>query len=303
MLWNDHRQKEADLWDGCLLETAKKAAEWVEEKELESHIEVGLQRLSSQSLTSSEQCGGYTVALCIATMNRLWQLRRALPLNIIHCWPHRRWTKIYIVDFGSSDGTLDFLLSRCRAAIDCGLLNVFTTDNLGYWHASIAKNTTHVVAAEDILVNVDGDNLVGPDFPVNVAKNFQEGFTCLQYEDGEGTCGRIACTRQDFLKIRGYDEDSYPMGAQDVDLILRLRSLPHSRFRKVRERPYSQAISNSVEMKVACCSPVYGNLRWGRMDTLNKTIYKWRRDAGQIARNFGKDNIGVRAWRAELPKP
>ena len=34
-----------------------------------------------------------------------------------------------------------------------------------FWHASVGKNTAHMVADEDILVNVDNDNLIGKGFP------------------------------------------------------------------------------------------------------------------------------------------
>lgn len=296
VLWENSRSQEADIWDGSLLDSIRKAAEWVEgQHKLDAKLDLGLSRFSTPAQTSKEAYGGLTVALCVSTMNRLWQLRRALPLNILHCWPHRSWTKIHVVDFGSADGTLDFLLNRCRAAIDCGLLCVYSADEMKYWHASTAKNTVHACASQDILVNVDGDNLVGPEFLVHVAKSFQEGYTALHYEDGEGTCGRIACLRTDFVRIRGYDEDAYPMGAQDVDLLERLKALPDAKFRKVRG--FSQAIPNTRDMKVACCSPSYGGLKWGRMDTLNRVIFQWRQKAGQIARNPGRENIGVKAWR------
>merc|ERR1712060_732199 len=157
----------------------------------------------------------------------------------------------HVVDCGSKDGTLEFITTRCRAAIDAGLLRVYTTDQLPYWHASVAKNTAHMCATEDVVVNLDSDNLMGPDFPLDVANRFQEGYTVLQYEDGEGTCGRIACWADDFLKLRGYDEDAFPMGAQDVDLVLRLKELPGSRF-KVKGSTHGQAIPNTREMKVAC---------------------------------------------------
>lgn len=31
----------------------------------------------------------FSVALCTATFNRLWQLKRALPLTLMHCYPFR----------------------------------------------------------------------------------------------------------------------------------------------------------------------------------------------------------------------
>ena len=158
-----------------------------------------------------------------------------------------------------------------------------------------------MVAREDILVNVDGDNLIGKDFPVSVVELMNSGYKVLQYEHGDGTCGRIACLREDFLYICGYDEDAYPMGAQDTDLVQRLRMLhTGSQVYKKVKNPPSQAIPNDHAAKVSCCSPVYGGLRWGRMDKLNQTLFQLRRDHGQVRRNINKDQIGVLAKRITL---
>jgi hypothetical protein len=283
-----------DTWDGYFLDTVWKAAEWIEDSPrfLHSWVHEGLPLLKRGVDTTWMPL---SVGLCITTMNRLWQLRRALPLNLLHCWPHRRWAKIHVVDFGSSDGTLDFLLHRCRAAIECGLLRVYSADSLPFWHASVAKNTAHMVADEDILVNCDGDNLMGPHFPQDVAARFQDGATGLQYQGGTGTCGRIACWRADFDRIRGYDEDCYPMGAQDIDLVYRLEALPGSNFKRVPSPLHANAIPNTQEQKVVNCSPVYGQVRWGRMDTINRRVFQWRLDNGQVIRNLDRVQVGVKA--------
>ena len=101
-----------------------------------------------------------------------------------------------------------------------------------------------MVAREDIVVNVDGDNLIGRNFPVDVVMRFDNSYKVLQYEQGDGTTGRIACLRKDFLYIRGYDEDAYPMGAQDTDLVWRLRMLhkDSQSYKKVKSTHHSQAI-------------------------------------------------------------
>ena len=39
-------------------------------------------------------------------VNRLWQLQHALPFTLLHCWGHRSYTKVSVVDFGNTHGTL-----------------------------------------------------------------------------------------------------------------------------------------------------------------------------------------------------
>lgn len=292
VIWQTQEGKEADAWDCNLVDAARKGAAWVMKRGLSVSIDACLDCLAhGAGMTESK----LTVGLCVTSMNRLWQLRRALPLNLLQHWRHRKWTRFHVLDFGSTDGTLDFLLHRCRAAIDCGLLHVYHAQER-YWHASVAKNTAHLCAAEEILVNVDGDNLIGPDFSQNVVQMFSEGYTVVQYEYGEGTCGRIACWQKDFLQLRGYDEDAFPMGAQDIDLMNRLKSLPGAKFKKVRVKSFCQAIHNDTELKVCLCDPKYPVVsKWGRMNQLNLEMFLHRLNAGQWMRNLHKANIGVTA--------
>eukprot|EP00435_Cladocopium_sp_Y103_P020468 s698_g5.t1 len=233
--------------------------------------------------------------------NRLWQLKNALPLTLVHAYPFKDSCRVHVVDMGSTDGTLEWLLRYCRWAIEIGLLRVYRAEEKK-WHACIGKNTAHIQAKEDILVNVDGDNLIGAGLDVaviagfyssrfleDVCKRFQDGCAVAQYELGGGTCGRIALRREDFLYIGGYDEDpgfllaavtrsldsedAHPMGAQDTDLVLRVKMLNKGHHKKVKEPLLSQAILNS--------------------QAKNSAIFNERRARGEIIRNQGQGWIGV----------
>ena len=64
---------------------------------------------------------------------------------------------------------------------------------------------------------------------------------------------------------------------------------------------HSQAIPNDNRAKVCCCDPaLYGNLRWGRMDMVNRALFQCRREKGQVRRNLQKDRIRVFAMRVKL---
>lgn len=181
----------------------------------------------------------------------------------------------------------------------CGLLRFYQSDQLPFWHASIAKNTAHLCAEEDILVNLDCDNLIGPNFVEDVVQQFVEGYTVLSYHRTAGTYGRIACTKKQFHYLRGYDEDAHPMGAQDSDLLLRLRALPGAWFRK-RYLPTSGAIPNDNQLKVACCSPET-KLRWTQMDASNQHVFRQRRESGHLIRNLHRQHIGVAVQEVLCP--
>jgi len=231
--------------------------------------------------------------------NRLWQLRQALPVNLKNNWRHRQWVRFHIVDFGSTDGAIDFIRESCQEAIEAGLLHLHTASLEGF-HASVAKNTAHLVASQDILINLDCDNLVDEAFAPYVRRRFEEeGLRGLTFNGGVGTCGRICCLQSDFRHLGGYDEDLHPFGAQDLDLVERLRRtfgsnlVPRSHDMKVAAVPNTKADT----MRLVAGS----GLSWGQMDAANRGIIATRTAAGQFIRNCGRQ-LGVPVSRL-LPPP
>jgi hypothetical protein len=284
-----------------LVEAASDAAEWLKAKDIDSQLEESI-ALLAKAPTSSE----LTVDLCTCTRGRLWQLARALPLNILQVWPHRNWCKIHVVVCRRDDVSVEWMRKNCRAAIDVGLLHIYQVardNDFPYWHASVAKNSAANVASRDIIVNVDSDNIVGPDFCVDVAERFkarvdEDHSMVLHYENVDGTCGRIACFRKDFYKIRGYDEEAHPAGAQDVDLLKRLEALP-CQYQKV-DLPGSTAIPNSKQETVRACDPDIG-LTWKEMNAENRDVFWYRRRRDPDLRNQHKGMIGVCLVTVEYP--
>ena len=96
----------------------------------------------------------------------------------------------------------------------------------------------------------------------------------------------------DFEYLNGYDEDAFPMGSQDADLIDRLVRLGR-RLMKVKDPRLVKAIPNSIEAKISNINPVYGNLNWSKMNQFNWDIFSRRSDAGQLIRNSHVRKIGM----------
>ena len=288
------------IWDYRTAESIQKTLDWWRANAISMALDIEM-----QTLRLERTMGRRTIALCTATKNRLWQLKHTLVPNLVAIWPHRRWVRYYIADFGSTDNTVDFILNTCQPFIRQGLLKVFVAieptrtrhqASYGhYWHASICKNAIHAQATEDILVNVDGDNLMGPEFPLNVDDQFQQGFGVIHYNVDSirpGTYGRIAYHRTDFEYLRGYDEDAFPMGSQDWDLIDRLVRL--GRLRKnVRDPELVKAIPNTLEEKIRNVDPIYGGLNWNKMNIFNWEVFTRRSKDKQLIRNLHTRRIGV----------
>ena len=169
---------DVNLVDDKLVRAIQDAARCIERDypKVQIHVKQGFARLAGEQATDSTM----TVALCTATKKRLEQLKLALPFNLLHAWPHRKWVKIHLT-VCDDDKTLEWVLENCQAAMQADLLRVYDTKgNMKWWHASIAKNTSHIVAREQILINLDGDNFIGPGFPAYVVEKFKKGYCALR---------------------------------------------------------------------------------------------------------------------------
>ncbi len=255
------------------------------------------------------------VAMCVHCKNRLWQLKLTLPINLLHLWPCRAWTTFVLVDFGSTDGSVEWVLGHCRPAIDCGFLRVFRARPMQPYHTARTKNTAHITAVRDIgldphdvLVNCDADNLLGAGFAQHVAQQFscscprgRQGLV-IQYYGGaraDGTFGRLAYRVKNFVLQRGCDEDSLPAGNHDSDLLARLqgscrcRRLPAAGAFGYR---FCQAIPNTKVDTVGKDAA----MPWKAMDRNNRRVFQARR-ANKTRRNPG--GFGVSVWRVSPSTP
>ncbi|CAE7820487.1 unnamed protein product [Symbiodinium sp. CCMP2456] len=110
------------------------------------------------------------------------------------------------------------------------------SDTKGF-HMSWAKNTSHQMALnwlgssgglprdalrKAILVNLDGDNILGAKFIPAMLKMFCSPNLCVVHSQGKekGTCGRMLVAADIFCEVGGYDQepDIWPSGYQDIDM-------------------------------------------------------------------------------------
>jgi hypothetical protein len=91
------------------------------------------------------------------------------------------------------------------------------------FNSSKAKNLAHRIAKGEILVNLDADNWAD-----DIDQPLRQAFaatnrTIFRAWNGkrDGSSGRIAIASTWFYGLGGYDESFYPVGYQDVDLVLR----------------------------------------------------------------------------------
>lgn len=164
-------------------------------------------------------------ALSFCTWLYEWPLiRYTLPINL---WlTSAEPVEFAIVDCGSC-AMVSKWLDRKNGWRRRVRLKRYPRDEATPIHFSRDKNRAHELGRGRILVNLDGDNIVGPRFVRDVVREVDRGAALVHVWTGEwldGTCGRIAITRDAFRKLGGYDESFEAVGYQDLDLIERARA-------------------------------------------------------------------------------
>lgn len=201
-------------------------------------------------------------------MNRESQIRQTLPHNLKVLETFGDQAELCFVNFIRDEDSLkiDGWIKDLGAP---RIFRYYSTRHLEYWHASAAKNTAHMAATSQYVINLDGDNFLYHDevsallsysdedlsraiywaFAGSVEKRTQWRFNKnlrITYKarahpgsHREGSYGRIGMPKKDFIALGGYDETLPPMGGQDYNLFKRL----------VAARPHYQLIHVPAKIK------------------------------------------------------
>ena len=238
-------------------------------------------RSRSASLTEDAK-----VSFCIPHRNRFSFLEQTLRKNLDQNDPHL--CEFVLVDFGSEENVTDWIKTEFAHELGAGYLTCFEARGLGDWHASIAKNTVHLQASGDILVNLDCDNFTGTDgakFVRDQFLNTEDEIVFWQYSKKklDGTFGRIGMTRRLFHELGGYDQNLLQMGYQDGDLKDRAMALG-AKLVHDRSNQYNGAIKNDKF--------VPKEMSWKQMNEQNERTSANNIRAGKLVANKGK-RIGL----------
>src|SRR5262249_15382431 len=93
------------------------------------------------------------------------------------------------------------------------------------WHVSHAKNVAHRLATRPVVCNLDADNFAPAGFGEWLRNAFLNGpiiaHAAPTEESWGGGFGRLALTKEDFLRMGGYDERCVGWSYDDWDLLRR----------------------------------------------------------------------------------
>ena len=106
-----------------------------------------------------------------------------------------------------------------------------------------------------------------------------------------GTMGRIGMSRENFLKLGGYNQQLKPMGHQDGDIINRGKKLGLN-YQNLTNQTYNKAILNDKDKSVENCQHQYD---YKNMMKVNMFISQFNIKSNELKANnyFKTPQLGV----------
>lgn len=165
-------------------------------------------------------------------MDRLHHLRKTLPKNISDNADYTD-LEFVILDYNSKDNLALWINENMKEQIKSGRIVYYKTEKPEFFHRSHSRNMMFRLAQGDILCNIDADNYTGEGFARFVNDKFLKNknifltpidFNKLKknFYPPSDTLGRACFRKDDFFRIKGYDEQMITHGFQDYDFANRL---------------------------------------------------------------------------------
>lgn len=191
---------------------------------------------------------GPKVSFCTTYKDRFEQISKTLPVNLANNRMDQSNVEFILIDFDPSDSRLkEFIFKNFSQDIASGYLKYYQTDKMPVWNFSVAKNTSHYYANNEIIVNLDADNYTGyrgGKFVSDALANNHNSFLWQKRDFRNGSYGRISFYRKDFDYLGGYDENlPEPASYQDDDLMERAKIF----LNRIHKHFYNDAIENDKD--------------------------------------------------------
>jgi len=128
--------------------------------------------------------------------------------------------EVLLISYSSPDGLGDMVKKMWMKEIKSGLLTYYYIGSQKYFAFSHSRNLGVRLATGDIVINVDADIAIGPNYLREIRRLYRENV--LQAVHLRGMAGWMAMVKQHVEQLGGYDErmdDGY--GREDTDLLRR----------------------------------------------------------------------------------
>jgi glycosyltransferase involved in cell wall biosynthesis len=210
------------------------------------------------------------ISICTQIKNRLYQFSKVFIKNIetLQGYNDIEWI---IVDCGSSDNLSEYIEEYLEKYT---FIRYYKAIDVKY-SIPIAKNFTVRLSTGNYVFNLDCDNYL--DNIIDEINATDEGVHCHEYL--KGTHGRIGMDKDIFIKLGGYDENFYPAGVHDNDIMIRAKSLNY-KFKNIPS--VTPAIQNTKDDTI---KDLGYNIDWKDMLKANETIMRYNQQKNIINPN------------------
>ena len=199
------------------------------------------------------------ISVCSQIKNRLYQFSKTFLKNAetLEKYQDVEWV---IVDCGSTDGLSEYIGEYLEKY---SFIKYYQAINFKY-SIPIAKNFSVRFSTGDYVFNLDCDNYL--DDIIDEIDSTDQGIHCHEYL--KGTHGIIGMSKEIFLKIGGYDENFYPAGVHDNDIMLRANYLNY-KFKSI------PSITSPVSNTKVDTVKYFNDIDWETMVKYNEIIMRY----------------------------
>jgi len=127
-----------------------------------------------------------------------------------------------LVNYNSEDDMDEWVKENLNEYINSGVLKYFHTTEPKYMNMSKSRNISHNLADGEILCNLDADNILTDEFMewVLVLED-----NVITEGSNRGGGGRVVISKENFLKLGGYDESIKTQQGEHFDLVKRAEKI------------------------------------------------------------------------------
>jgi hypothetical protein len=155
-------------------------------------------------------------------MKRLEHLKKTLPVNLAIIEEFSSECKVSLLNYGK-DAELNIWVNSELPCFMRNKLLIYSESEASYWNRGHAKNlAARATCFGTVLCGLDADNFLTKDFVKWVFDKYENNTVTVPREGGDivaDLSGRIVLSRENFEKIKGYDESHLEWGYSETDFI------------------------------------------------------------------------------------
>lgn len=199
------------------------------------------------------------VSFITRCMNRLEHIKETYLFNIDIAIQSGLDFEFVLLDWSSTDGLQEWIKLNLSSYIKKDIVKVITVKDQNIFHRSKTLNILGKSCDGELICNLDADNYLCAGFLSYIKDTFNQNSNSIIHCRGKvkqgwrGIFGRMVYRKDNFLKIRGYDESMSGYGEEDMDFLNRYCHYFKPHFVILREGECGKCIHHGIneQMKMS----------------------------------------------------